>query len=216
MRRRRASRVPSLSLPRSGRRWAVVGSRRRRPPARLHRARHGQVRRRRAQLFERHRPHRLLRSRSHRACAGTASRAAFFVRLTRDLVQLLEERTRRRLRLPHRSAPAPRSGRDASSRSRPRAALGYYESFGQNWERAALIKARPCAGDIEAGESSSRARAVHLAQIPRLRGHRRHPRDEAADPRPSRPSARSRSPATTSSSAAAASARSSSSCRRSS
>jgi glutamate-ammonia-ligase adenylyltransferase len=31
------------------------------------------------------------------------------------------------------------------------AALDYYESRGQNWERAALIKARPCAGDREAG-----------------------------------------------------------------
>ncbi len=32
------------------------------------------------------------------------------------------------------------------------AALDYYESRGQNWERAALIKARPCAGDLAAGE----------------------------------------------------------------
>ncbi len=32
------------------------------------------------------------------------------------------------------------------------AALSYYESFGQNWERAALIKARIVAGDAEAGE----------------------------------------------------------------
>ena len=33
------------------------------------------------------------------------------------------------------------------------AALNYYGSVGQNWERAAMIKARPCAGDIAAGES---------------------------------------------------------------
>src|SRR4029077_15610673 len=33
------------------------------------------------------------------------------------------------------------------------AALDYYESRGQNWERAALIKARPCAGDLAAGEA---------------------------------------------------------------
>ncbi len=33
------------------------------------------------------------------------------------------------------------------------AALAYYESRGQNWERAAWIKARPCAGDIGAGEA---------------------------------------------------------------
>jgi glutamate-ammonia-ligase adenylyltransferase len=33
------------------------------------------------------------------------------------------------------------------------AALAYYESRGQNWERAAWIKARPCAGDVGVGES---------------------------------------------------------------
>ena len=33
------------------------------------------------------------------------------------------------------------------------AALGYYETVGQNWERAANIKARPIAGDIAAGRA---------------------------------------------------------------
>lgn len=33
------------------------------------------------------------------------------------------------------------------------AALAYYEVRGQNWERAAWIKARPCAGDKAAGEA---------------------------------------------------------------
>ena len=32
------------------------------------------------------------------------------------------------------------------------AALSYYESMGQNWERAVYIKARPIAGDMAAGE----------------------------------------------------------------
>lgn len=32
-------------------------------------------------------------------------------------------------------------------------AFNYYEAYGQNWERAAFIKARACAGDIEAGQS---------------------------------------------------------------
>ncbi len=74
----------------------------------------------------------------------------FFVRLTRDLVQLLEERTgdgyvfRTDLRL----RPDPGATQLALSTE---AALIYYESFGQNWERAALIKARACAGDLEAG-----------------------------------------------------------------
>ncbi|MGI9403058.1 MAG: bifunctional [glutamine synthetase] adenylyltransferase/[glutamine synthetase]-adenylyl-L-tyrosine phosphorylase [Hyphomicrobium sp.] len=74
----------------------------------------------------------------------------FFVWLTRDLVQLLEERTgdgyvfRTDLRL----RPDPGATQMALSTE---AALIYYESFGQNWERAALIKARACAGDLEAG-----------------------------------------------------------------
>ena len=33
------------------------------------------------------------------------------------------------------------------------AALAYYESRGQNWERAAWIKARPCAGDKRVGDA---------------------------------------------------------------
>jgi len=78
--------------------------------------------------------------------------AAFFVRLTRALVKLLQERTadgyvfRTDLRL----RPDPASTQIAISTA---AALDYYESRGQNWERAALIKARPCAGDVAAGEA---------------------------------------------------------------
>jgi glutamate-ammonia-ligase adenylyltransferase len=37
------------------------------------------------------------------------------------------------------------------------AAERYYESLGRTWERAAYIKARPCAGDIAAGERFLRA-----------------------------------------------------------
>jgi glutamate-ammonia-ligase adenylyltransferase len=33
-----------------------------------------------------------------------------------------------------------------------RAAEFYYQSFGRSWERNALLKARPCAGDLEVGE----------------------------------------------------------------
>ncbi|HWB51045.1 MAG TPA: bifunctional [glutamine synthetase] adenylyltransferase/[glutamine synthetase]-adenylyl-L-tyrosine phosphorylase [Stellaceae bacterium] len=76
---------------------------------------------------------------------------AFFNRLARELVRILDERTsdgyvfRTDLRL----RPDPRSTPLAMSVA---AALGYYESVGQNWERAALIKARPVAGDRIAGE----------------------------------------------------------------
>jgi glutamate-ammonia-ligase adenylyltransferase len=77
--------------------------------------------------------------------------ASFFVRLTQRLVKLLQERTgdgyvfRTDLRL----RPDPASTAIAISTA---AAASYYESSGQNWERAAMIKARPCAGDIAAGE----------------------------------------------------------------
>src|SRR3569833_3294780 len=37
------------------------------------------------------------------------------------------------------------------------AALDYYEAMGQNWERAAMIKARACAGDPETGAAFLRA-----------------------------------------------------------
>jgi len=75
----------------------------------------------------------------------------FFVRLTRNLVKLLQERTadgyvfRTDLRL----RPDPGATSVAISIE---AAAVYYESLGQNWERAAMIKARAVAGDIAAGE----------------------------------------------------------------
>jgi [glutamine synthetase] adenylyltransferase / [glutamine synthetase]-adenylyl-L-tyrosine phosphorylase len=71
---------------------------------------------------------------------------AFFNRLARDLVRILDERTgdgyvfRTDLRL----RPDPGSTPPVMSVA---AALTYYESVGQNWERAALIKARSVAGD---------------------------------------------------------------------
>ena len=74
----------------------------------------------------------------------------FFNRLARELVRILDERTgdgyvfRTDLRL----RPDPRSTPLVMS---VEAALSYYESAGQNWERAALIKARPVAGDRVAG-----------------------------------------------------------------
>ncbi len=86
--------------------------------------------------------------------AGLASEiepSQFFVRLTRELVRFMQEHTgdgyvfRTDLRL----RPDPGATQIALSTD---AGLTYYESFGQNWERAALIKARIAAGDNEAGE----------------------------------------------------------------
>jgi glutamate-ammonia-ligase adenylyltransferase len=74
----------------------------------------------------------------------------FFVRLTRQLVRVLTERTGEGyvFRTDLRLRPDPGATPLALSTE---AALNYYESFGQNWERAALIKARPVAGDLAAG-----------------------------------------------------------------
>ena len=88
------------------------------------------------------------------AAAGLAPEvepAPFYVRLTRELVKLLQERTPDGyvFRIDLRLRPDPSATQIAISTD---AALDYYESRGQNWERAALIKARPCAGDLAAGE----------------------------------------------------------------
>ena len=84
--------------------------------------------------------------------AGKDSPMALAVRVARALVYLLEHRTkdgyvfRTDLRLrPHPPGqPLALSVEDAEI---------YYERFGQNWERAALIKARTIAGDASAGEA---------------------------------------------------------------
>jgi glutamate-ammonia-ligase adenylyltransferase len=82
---------------------------------------------------------------------GLEAPGTFFVRLTRSLVKIMSERTadgyvfRTDLRL----RPDPGSTPLAISVT---AAETYYESVGQNWERAAMIKARPVAGDRATGD----------------------------------------------------------------
>ncbi len=72
------------------------------------------------------------------------------VRLARQMLRIMDERTvdgyvfRTDLRL----RPDPSATPLAIS---VLAAESYYESLGQNWERAAMIKARPVAGDLDAG-----------------------------------------------------------------
>ena len=74
-----------------------------------------------------------------------------FARLTRSLARLLQERTSDGyvLRVDLRLRPDPASTPVALSTL---SAYDYYETVGQNWERAALIKARPAAGDLALGE----------------------------------------------------------------
>jgi glutamate-ammonia-ligase adenylyltransferase len=76
----------------------------------------------------------------------------FFVRVTQALSRLLAQRTGDGyvFRVDLRLRPDPSSTPVAISTA---AALHYYEREGRTWERAAMIKARPCAGDANAGEA---------------------------------------------------------------
>ena len=82
--------------------------------------------------------------------------AQLFIRTTRDLIRLLQQRTADGyvFRVDVRLRPDPASTQIAISLP---AALDYYERSGQNWERAAMIKARPCAGDLAAGAAALKA-----------------------------------------------------------
>ena len=76
--------------------------------------------------------------------------ATFFVRFTRRLVQIMQDVTEDGyvFRTDLRLRPDPRATQVAIS---VEAAAIYYENQGQNWERAAMIKARPAAGDAALG-----------------------------------------------------------------
>jgi len=75
----------------------------------------------------------------------------FFVRVTQALSRLLQQRTGDGyvFRVDLRLRPDPASTPVAISTA---SALHYYEREGRTWERAAMIKAWPCAGDVKAGE----------------------------------------------------------------
>jgi [glutamine synthetase] adenylyltransferase / [glutamine synthetase]-adenylyl-L-tyrosine phosphorylase len=94
----------------------------------------------------------------HLRLPDDAEPAKLCVRLTQNLVKLIQEQTvdgycfRVDLRL------RPDAGATQIAISTEAAEL-YYESMGQNWERAAMIKARPIAGDFPlGGEFISRLR----------------------------------------------------------
>ncbi|MGH6908117.1 MAG: bifunctional [glutamine synthetase] adenylyltransferase/[glutamine synthetase]-adenylyl-L-tyrosine phosphorylase, partial [Aestuariivirga sp.] len=76
--------------------------------------------------------------------------ATFFVRMTKRLVSLLQDVTEDGyvFRVDLRLRPDPRATQVAIS---VEAAAIYYENMGQNWERAAMIKARSAAGDLALG-----------------------------------------------------------------
>jgi len=82
---------------------------------------------------------------------GRQSVQHFMTRFAQDLVTLMQERTKEGyvFRTDLRLRPDPASTPPAISTD---AAITYYEKVGQNWERAAMIKARIAAGDRDAGE----------------------------------------------------------------
>jgi [glutamine synthetase] adenylyltransferase / [glutamine synthetase]-adenylyl-L-tyrosine phosphorylase len=90
--------------------------------------------------------------------AGASTLAAdiepqpFFVRVTQGLSRILQQRSADGyvFRVDLRLRPDPASTQVAISTA---SALHYYEREGRTWERAAMIKARPCAGDLRAGET---------------------------------------------------------------
>jgi glutamate-ammonia-ligase adenylyltransferase len=93
------------------------------------------------------------------ASAGDAQKLA--IDLVKGIVKLLNERTADGYveRVDLRLRPDP----GLTPIAMPvEAALGYYESVGQNWERAANIKARPIAGDIAAGHAFIRELAPFI------------------------------------------------------
>lgn len=77
---------------------------------------------------------------------------SFYTRIVRRLIAIMEERDGNGIvfRTDLRLRPDPGATPLALGVG---AAMQYYESRGQNWERAAWIKARPCAGDLRVGES---------------------------------------------------------------
>jgi [glutamine synthetase] adenylyltransferase / [glutamine synthetase]-adenylyl-L-tyrosine phosphorylase len=76
----------------------------------------------------------------------------FFVRIAQGLSRMLQQRSGEGyvFRVDLRLRPDPASTPLAISTA---SALHYYEREGRTWERAAMIKARPCAGDLVAGEA---------------------------------------------------------------
>ena len=87
-----------------------------------------------------------------RALKEGAEATTIYTRIAQQLARLLQERTPDGYvhRVDYRLRPDPGSTPTAMSLS---SAYVYYETLGQNWERAAFIKARPVAGDLTLGEN---------------------------------------------------------------
>ena len=114
----------------------------------------------------------------------------YYVELSRRITEAIEEVTPEGsiFRVDLRLRPEGRSGPLCNSLA---AAERYYETFGRTWERQALLRARPCAGDRKLGERFLRMLDPfiyprHIApnmveEIRSLRGMFRPKRGDAAD-----------------------------------
>ncbi len=82
--------------------------------------------------------------------AGSRSLHEHYAHLCQQVTQAIGESTAHGMvfRVDLRLRPEGRSGPICNALG---AAEGYYESFGRTWERVALLRARPCAGDVDLG-----------------------------------------------------------------
>jgi glutamine synthetase adenylyltransferase len=82
---------------------------------------------------------------------GTADPTRYLLKLAEMVVKALSEPMRRGIvfRVDMRLRPEGRLGALARGVS---SALHYYENWAEPWERQAMLKARPCAGDLQVGE----------------------------------------------------------------
>ncbi len=108
---------------------------------------------------------------------------AVFTRAARALVALMEARDANGyvFRTDLRLRPDPAATPPAVALP---GAIAYYESMGQNWERAAMIKARPVAGDLQVGAGFLQAirpfvwrRGLDFAAIADIHGMKRRIND---------------------------------------
>ena len=101
----------------------------------------------------------------------------FFARVVSEVVRLLSAHTDRgqAYRVDLRLRPEGHRGPLARSLA---STLSYYDTLGRTWERQALIKVRPVAGDLDAGRASScrpssRSSTASISASPRSTRSRR-------------------------------------------
>jgi len=82
----------------------------------------------------------------------TVSNAEFFAKMGSDMVRLLSDHTALGIAYRVDMRLRPEGDQGALARSLG-ATLGYYETSGRTWERQALIKCRPIAGDLGLGQT---------------------------------------------------------------